>query len=102
MSGKLDQSLDDIVGARRKAGRGRRVKPAKKAGTPGAKAAPIGGVKKSSKVAKPVGKGAQGNAPHGPRDSKIVVSGLVRVPIIDISHAFTDVTKAIRCHRATD
>lgn len=82
MSGKLDQSLDEIVSThRRGAGRGgrgarRSTRPTRSAAAPAAPAAPVGGVKKHTK--------ARGGAkvPTGPSagargDSKILISNLV-------------------------
>lgn len=74
MSGKLDQSLDDILKTNRAAKRrGRRVKPTKT--TAVTATAPAGGIKKSTKVPKNA-KVAPGSGP-GPKESKIQVSGLV-------------------------
>jgi THO complex subunit 4 len=77
MSGKLDQSLDEILSTqRRSATRGRRGRRAPQAGRTTAVAAPIGGVKKSTKPAKGAVK-AIPTGPSGSGDSKIVVSNLV-------------------------
>jgi THO complex subunit 4 len=80
MSGKLDQSLDDIVSThRRGAGRGRgnrRARPTRSAAGTAAPAAPVGGIKKAVKP-KPGAKVPTG--PSGIRgDSKIMISNLVR------------------------
>lgn len=79
MPGKLDQSLDEILSTRRKTGgrgRGRRVP---NAATRITTAAPVGGVQKTTKVAKRGG--AKAVVPNGPAagtgDSKIIVSNLV-------------------------
>ena len=76
MSGRLDQSLDSIIDsqkkAKREAGR-RRVRPGKRSVV----AAPVGGVKKATKPVKSAVKGVTGGASALPRESKIVVSGLV-------------------------
>lgn len=78
MSGKLDQSLDEILstqkrGARTRRGAGRRAP----SGRTSAVAAPVGGIKKTAKPAR----GAVKAIPTGPSgglgDSKIVVSNLV-------------------------
>ena len=81
MSGKLDQSLDDILSSR--PARGRAVRRGRRAGTAGTKTttrAPVGGIQKNTKGAKPSIKAA---APSGPAagtgDSKIIVSNLVRL-----------------------
>jgi hypothetical protein len=75
MSGKLDQSLDDITQAQRRGAR-RRSNPRRSAGRPAA-AAPIGGIQKNTKPAR--GSGAKPvpakAAPN--KDSKIIVSNLV-------------------------
>ena len=79
MSGKLDQSLDEILSTRRKTvgrrGRGRRVG----AGTKAATAAPVGGIQKNQKATKAAP--AKSAVPSGPAagsgESKIIVSNLV-------------------------
>ncbi len=79
MSRKLDQSLDEILSTRRHTARrgrgGRRVASSAKTTA----AAPIGGIKKNTKVAKGDLRAA---APSGPAaghgESKIIVSNLVR------------------------
>jgi THO complex subunit 4 len=75
MSGKLDQSLDTIVAARRK--NSRPLRRSRRVGV-GAKptVAPIGGVKKSTKPAK---KNDKVTVPAGniKPESKIMVSNLV-------------------------
>ena len=82
MSGKLDQSLDEILSTRRKTaghrGRGgRRVGTRAKAVT----AAPVGGIQKNTKGAKTAP--AKSAVPSGPAagngESKIIVSNLVRL-----------------------
>jgi len=80
MSENIDKSLDVIIGERksnRKHLANRRNRKAAKSGN-AVVTAPVGGVKKHTKPAKPVTKGV----PLGPstvsRSSKIVVSGLVR------------------------
>ena len=83
MSGKLDQSLDEILSTRRKtAGRrgrgGRRVGNATKAAT----VAPVGGIQKNTRGSKTAT--AKSVVPSGPAagsgESKIIVSNLVRLP----------------------
>lgn len=76
MSARLDQPLDTIIDSQKKAKRDarRRVKGPKA----GKVVAPVGGIKKSVRPAKPVVKPAAGSAQKPPRISKIVVSGLVR------------------------
>jgi len=78
MSGKLDQSLDDIVKTRRqtarKPGRGRGAGNAGRAPT----TAPIGGVSKGARGAKQPMRGSRPLVPiTGSGESKIIVSGLV-------------------------
>ena len=74
MATKLDQSLEDILTTNRKSsgrGRGRRVTRGTKART----AAPVGGIKKSTKST------AKAIVPTGPAvkgESKVIVSNLVR------------------------
>ena len=82
MSGKLDQSLDEILSTRRQSarrggGRGRRVPNTTR---PNATtfATTVGGVKKNTKLAKGGNKGVVPSGPAGVSgDSKIIVSNLV-------------------------
>jgi len=83
MSGKLDQSLDEILSTQRRGGagargRGRAGRRAPQTGRTTAVVAPVGGVKKSVRLAR----GAAKSVPTGPSgangDSKIVVSNLPR------------------------
>lgn len=77
MSGKLNQSLDEIVSSTRKAS-GRR-NPRRSAGRP-TTTAPVGGVQKNSKKPAAATKQAPTKAVGGPGDNKVVVSNLVRIP----------------------
>lgn len=80
MSGKLDQSLDDILSSRPRGGRGGRrgSRRAPTAGTKVSTRAPVGGIQKSTKTAKGSAKAAAPNGPAaGTGDSKIIVSNLV-------------------------
>jgi hypothetical protein len=81
MSGKLDQSLDTIVAARRKSARPLR-RTTRRVGA-GAKPAvsPIGGVKKPTRPAKKGDKVTVPAASMKP-ESKIMVSNLVSIPIL--------------------
>ncbi|PGH16485.1 hypothetical protein AJ80_05170 [Polytolypa hystricis UAMH7299] len=75
MSSKLDKSLDEIANSRRASRRTRRRDPRNtKAG--GAMAAPIGGVRKSTRINKPISKAIPTAPSHGSPESKIMVSGL--------------------------
>ena len=82
MSGKLDQSLDEILSTRRKTA-GRRGRGGRRAGngTKAARAAPVGGIQKNTRSAKAAP--AKGAVPSGPAagsgESKIIVSNLVRL-----------------------
>jgi THO complex subunit 4 len=78
MSGRLDQSLDSIIDSQKKAKRDARRRSSK-AGKPARAAvvAPVGGVKKTTKPVKVGIKGATTGPSAAPRESKIVVSGLV-------------------------
>ncbi|KAJ0302309.1 hypothetical protein COL516b_007365 [Colletotrichum fioriniae] len=79
MSGKLDQSLDEILSTQRRSagGPGRRSQRRSIGGRPAA-AAPVGGVQKTSRPAR----GAAANKPNaakpaqGSGDSKVIVSNL--------------------------
>ncbi|CAK4031450.1 related to RNA annealing [Lecanosticta acicola] len=81
MSGKLDQSLDEIMKDRKPASKGRRGRlPNRKAAVKSKAAttaviAPAGGIQKKGKVAKPT-RGAAPPAPAATGDSKISVSNL--------------------------
>jgi THO complex subunit 4 len=78
MSGKLDQSLDEILSTRRggpRRGTRNRVTSAAKAHT--ATAAPVGGVKKTTKSTKVATKGVPTGPAGASGESKIIVSGLV-------------------------
>ncbi|OTB03398.1 hypothetical protein M426DRAFT_12549 [Hypoxylon sp. CI-4A] len=75
MSGKLDQSLDEILSTQRRAGGARRRNPRRSAGRT-ATAAPVGGVQKTSKPRAAVGKQIPAKAAGGNGESKVVVSNL--------------------------
>jgi THO complex subunit 4 len=77
MSGKLDQSLDEILSTQRKAGGRRGRNPARRASGRIATTAPVGGVQKNSKKPQAAAKQAPAKASGGPGDSKVVVSNLV-------------------------
>ena len=82
MSGKIDQSLDEILSTQRRTSTRGRAAGRRSSGRP-AKAAPVGGV---SKTAKPARGAAAKNAPAKATgtigDSKIVVSNMVcRAPL---------------------
>jgi THO complex subunit 4 len=94
MSGKLDQSLDEILSTNKRSvirGKGRGRRRASQPGRPAAVAAPVGGVKKNAKQAK----GAVKPVPTGPSgatgDSRIQVSNLVSATGYSCSriHAYT-------------
>jgi THO complex subunit 4 len=75
-SDKLNQSLDAILSERRKSSTRGRARGSRRAAS-GARPAPVGGVKKTTK---PVKTNERVNANAGPAksgDSKILVSGLV-------------------------
>lgn len=78
MSNKLEMSLDEITKLGRQNRRGsirRRGSNTKKPnGT--AITAPVGGIKKATRPAKPV-KAAIPSGPAGAKESKVIVSGLV-------------------------
>lgn len=71
MSANLDKSLDDLVGNRRQSARRRANRRS------AAKAATVGGVKKSSKATKATAKVAHPTPSAPAASSKIIVSGLV-------------------------
>ena len=80
MSGKLDQSLDEILSTQRSSatrGKGRRGRRVTQAGRSTAVAAPVGGVKKTLKQAKSAMKVVPTGPSGGRGDSKIQVSNLV-------------------------
>ncbi len=81
MSARLDKSLDEIISTRRTSGaqRGRGRRHVSRAGQPGkpVAVAPVGGIKKNPKQAKPAVK----SVPTGPAgrgvEGRILVSGFV-------------------------
>ncbi|RYP23876.1 hypothetical protein DL767_008713 [Monosporascus sp. MG133] len=76
MSGKLDQSLDEILSTQRRAAGGRRRSQRRSSGRP-APAAPVGGVQKNLKQTRAAAtKQAPAKATGGHGESKVVVSNL--------------------------
>ncbi|RYP78035.1 hypothetical protein DL770_006967 [Monosporascus sp. CRB-9-2] len=76
MSGKLDQSLDEILSTQRRAAGGRRRSQRRSSGRP-APAAPVGGVQKNLKQSRAAAtKQAPAKATGGHGESKVVVSNL--------------------------
>ncbi|KAI8634220.1 RNA recognition domain-containing protein [Xylariaceae sp. FL1651] len=76
MSGKLDQSLDEILSTQRRVAGGRRRSQRRSAGRP-TTAAPVGGVQKTSKQPRNAAtKQAPAKAAGGNGESKVVVSNL--------------------------
>lgn len=76
MSGKLDQSLDEILSTQRRSA-GRRRSTRRSTGQP-ARAAPVGGIQKNTKPARGnTSKTAPAKAAGATGVSKIVVSNLV-------------------------
>jgi THO complex subunit 4 len=80
MSGKLDQSLDEILSSTRRTsvGKGRRVGGRRAVAKP-AHIAPSGGVKKAARGGKVTAQRTP-TGPSGTGESKILVTGLVRIP----------------------
>lgn len=77
MSGKLDQSLDEIATAQRRTSSRRRGAPRRSSGRPAA-AAPVGGIQKNTKPARgAAAKAGPVKAVAATGDSKIIVSNLV-------------------------
>jgi THO complex subunit 4 len=93
MSGKLDQSLDEILSTqRRSATRGNR-RGGRRVSHPNRNAAataPVGGVKKAVKPAKGAGKAIPTGPSAGSGDSKIVVSGMVSIHSVSRSLNITN------------
>ncbi|KAK2066064.1 hypothetical protein LY76DRAFT_678776 [Colletotrichum caudatum] len=76
MSGKLDQSLDEILSTQRRSAGGRRSQRRSTGGRPAA-AAPVGGVQKASKPARAAANKPNAAKPaQGTGDSKVIVSNL--------------------------
>ncbi|KAK2038608.1 hypothetical protein LZ31DRAFT_532966 [Colletotrichum somersetense] len=76
MSGKLDQSLDEILSTQRRSAGGRRSQRRSTGGRPAA-AAPVGGVQKTSKPARAAANKPNAAKPaQGTGDSKVIVSNL--------------------------
>lgn len=79
MSGKLDQSLDEILTSQRRTNQGRRRSQRRPAGaTRPATTAPAGGIQKSAKPARNVNKPMPTRGGGLTGESKIMVSNLVR------------------------
>ena len=107
MSAKLDKSLDEILssrrqGARRGSQRRRDQKPSKAHSA--TTTAPVGGVKKATKHAKPATKVMPTGPSTASGESKIIVSGLVSPvsPLSSLNNAAkdrvsTDSFPAFRC-----
>ncbi len=77
MSGKLDQSLDEILSTQRRTVGGRRQAPRRSTRRP-TTTAPVGGVQKTSKQPRTaVNKQIPAKAAGGNGESKVVVSNLV-------------------------
>ncbi|KAL9120264.1 MAG: hypothetical protein Q9187_003180 [Circinaria calcarea] len=79
MSGKLDQSLDEILNTRREGARRARGRGGRRAPNPARKstAAPVDGVKKSTRAVKPAAKPSMPNgSAAGNGESKIIVNNL--------------------------
>lgn len=77
-TGKLDQSLDDILKTRRTSGRRGRGTRRSGAGRPTASEAPVGGVHKATKQTKQTKSIPTGPAAGSSGESKILISNLVR------------------------
>lgn len=104
MSGKLDQSLDQILSTRRSSARrgrgGRRTpNPAKAHVT-----APVGGIKKNTKLTKGAGRAMVPSGPAaGNGESKIIVSNMVRTSQSSYSCSSNlYIYPAYRCERGPD
>jgi THO complex subunit 4 len=88
MSGKLDQSLDEILSTNKGTRAGGR-RSTRKTARPAA-AAPVGGVKKNTKPARgAAAKPSTGKAAKPPGESKIIVSNLVRTYPLAVSNGPT-------------
>jgi len=69
MSSRLDQPLDSIIDSQKK--QHKRNNPRRKQ-----RVAPVGGVKKTVRPAKPAVKPTTGPASRAPKNSKIIISGM--------------------------
>jgi len=106
MSGKLDQSLDEILSTQRRSAvrgkGGRRVRRGNQAGRT-APAAPVGGVKKNPKQAKGAVKAIPTGPSGGSGESRIQVSNLVSVlSRSSSSNVFLTLCSAQGCERSPD
>lgn len=85
-SDKLGQSLDEILATQRagagRGGRGNGRRGGRPSGGRNATAAPVGGVSKSRKPVKGRSKNTQSGTPVGNVPSRIMVSNLVRIPVL--------------------
>jgi THO complex subunit 4 len=106
MSGKLDQSLDDILKTqRRSATRAKRGRGARRASQPGradAPAAPVGGVQKNPKQAKGAVKAIPTGPSAGSGESRIQVSNLVCIPNPSAAENCLTSISAQGCERSPD
>lgn len=104
MSGKLDQSLDQILNTRRSSARrgrgGRRAPNSTKIHV----AVPVGGIKKNTKPTKGAGRATVPSGPAaGNGESKIIVSNMVRTSRSSNRRSNSSYTiPAYRCERGPD
>lgn len=86
MSGKLDQSLDEILTTQRRNQQGRRRSTRRTAGSTAraAPTAPAGGIQKSTKAARGANKPTPAKGAGQTGESKIMVSNLVSQLPVDI------------------
>jgi hypothetical protein len=90
MSGKLDQSLDEILSNQRRNQQGRRRSQRRAAGaTRSATTAPAGGIQKSSKAARTAAKPTPAKGAGLTGESKIMVSNLVS-RTLEMPHSHPD------------
>lgn len=105
MSGKLDQSLDEILTSQRRNNQGRRRSQRRPAGaTRPAAAAPAGGVQKTAKPARNASKPTPAKGAGLTGESKIMVSNLVsRAPEVALVPKFAaNIATAQGCFRSPD
>jgi THO complex subunit 4 len=80
MSGKLDQSLDEITTSQRRASAGRRRSQRRPSARAAAPVAPAGGIKKATKPVRNAGaKASPAQAGPARGESKVIVSNLVSI-----------------------
>jgi hypothetical protein len=101
MSGKLDQSLDEILSSQRRNNQGKRRSQRRTAGTNRpATTAPAGGIQKNAKAARNAAKPTPAKGAGLVGESKIMVSNLVsKPPSSTLQSSYANIVLAQGCFR---